>query len=38
MNNWFTIDKADKNTYIISEYPIGRKRTVTCSMETKEAC
>ena len=20
MNNWFTIDKADKNTYIISEY------------------
>ena len=28
MKDWFTIDKIDEDTYIISEYPIGKKLIV----------
>lgn len=30
MDNWFTIDKIDANTYIISDTGIGRKRIAIC--------
>lgn len=38
MKPWFTIEQLDEDSYIISEYGIGRKPTATCSTAHGGAC